>query len=264
MYTLVLDGNEYSMQQITMNSHSNNSNVWTTNGWVNPSNLWLPPPPENIISLLTAIVDGGVISKNGSSLVSQVISNNVVNPDILYGWNNGQLTQIIKLPSVIQFSMTATINNQDSNELYVVQSSGNNVEYTINPSFSTFLASMNISFPGLQQFNECEVIHTWNIEIDADYIKYVTNSYTGQITIIFDNGLIYACDSDSARRYLHYGLSLSTLAYTAVNMIQSSTTTTIPFSIQFAQNSSTIYPNPLSLPFSITISGQILALDYGV
>ena len=46
MYTLVLDGNEYSMQQITMNSHSNNSNVWTTDGWVNPSNLWLPPPRE--------------------------------------------------------------------------------------------------------------------------------------------------------------------------------------------------------------------------
>ena len=46
MYTLVLDGNEYSMQQITMNSHSNNSNVWTTDGWVNPSNLWLPPPPR--------------------------------------------------------------------------------------------------------------------------------------------------------------------------------------------------------------------------
>ena len=44
MYTLVLDGNEYSMQQITMNSNSNNSNVWTTDGWVNPSNLWLPPP----------------------------------------------------------------------------------------------------------------------------------------------------------------------------------------------------------------------------
>lgn len=261
MYTLLLDGNEYSMQQITMNSNSN-SDVWTTNGWINPSNLWLPPPPENIISLLTAIVDGGVISKNGSSLVSQVISNNV-NPDILYGWNNGQLTQIIKLPSVIQFSMTATI-NQENNELYVVQSSGNNVEYTINPSFSTFLASMNISFPSLQQFNECEVIHTWNVVIDADYIKYVTNSYTGQITIIFDNGLIYSCDSDSARRYLHYGLSLSTLAYTTINIIQSSTITTIPFSILFAQNSSTIYPNPLSLPFSITISGQILALDYGV